>query len=241
MDVRVARHVGRRCQRGQRRRRCRARSRARWTAATVVLLDIHITRSRRSCSPREAPVSHTVLICDDAIFMRTMVGDILQQAGFEIVGEAETGVQAVEKYKQLQPDLVTMDIVMPDMGGIDAVREICKLDPQREDPDVQRDGAAGARRRGDPGRREGLRREAVPAEPRARSRAARARVSRRARPRATATPWITSSTPSSFSPRAASTSRRSTRRCSRSSATRRRRRRRRRSARSSAPCTRSRG
>ena len=57
--------------------------------------------------------------------MRTMVGDILQQAGFEIVGEAETGVQAVEKYKQLRPDLVTMDIVMPDMGGIDAVREIC--------------------------------------------------------------------------------------------------------------------
>jgi len=74
-------------------------------------------------------VSQTVLICDDAIFMRTMVGDILSQAGFEIVGEAETGVQAVEKYHQLKPDLVTMDIVMPDMGGIDAVREICKADP----------------------------------------------------------------------------------------------------------------
>ena len=75
-------------------------------------------------------MSHSVLICDDAIFMRTMVGDILQQAGFEIVGEAETGLQAVEKYKQLRPDLVTMDIVMPDMGGIDAVREITKFDPQ---------------------------------------------------------------------------------------------------------------
>jgi two-component system, chemotaxis family, chemotaxis protein CheY len=74
-------------------------------------------------------LSHTVLICDDAIFMRTMVGDILQQAGFEIVGEAETGLQAVEKYRQLKPDLVTMDIVMPDMGGIDAVREITKFDP----------------------------------------------------------------------------------------------------------------
>ena len=74
-------------------------------------------------------MSHTVLVCDDAIFMRTMVGDILTQAGFEITGEAETGVQAVEKYQQLKPDLVTMDIVMPDMGGIDAVREICKLDP----------------------------------------------------------------------------------------------------------------
>ena len=74
-------------------------------------------------------MSRTVLICDDAIFMRTMVGDILTQAGFEIIGEAETGVQAVERYQQLRPDLVTMDIVMPDMGGIDAVREITKLDP----------------------------------------------------------------------------------------------------------------
>ncbi len=75
-------------------------------------------------------MSHTVLIVDDAIFMRTMVGDILTQAGFEIIGEAETGLQAIEKYQQLRPDLVTMDIVMPDMGGIDAVREICKQDPQ---------------------------------------------------------------------------------------------------------------
>ncbi len=74
-------------------------------------------------------MSHTVLVCDDAIFMRTMIADILQQSGFEVVGEAETGVQAIEKYQELQPDLVTMDIVMPDMGGIDAVREITKLDP----------------------------------------------------------------------------------------------------------------
>ena len=73
-------------------------------------------------------MARTVLICDDAIFMRTMLGDILQQAGFEVVGEAETGVQAVEKYRSLRPDLVTMDIVMPDMGGIDAVREITKGD-----------------------------------------------------------------------------------------------------------------
>ena len=75
-------------------------------------------------------MSHTVLICDDAIFMRTMVGDILQQAGFDVVGEAETGLQAVEKYKQLKPDLVTMDIVMPDMDGIEAVRGIVADDPQ---------------------------------------------------------------------------------------------------------------
>lgn len=61
--------------------------------------------------------------------MRTMLGDILSQAGFEIVGEAETGAQAVQRYEELKPDLVTMDIVMPDMGGIDAVRAITQRDP----------------------------------------------------------------------------------------------------------------
>ncbi len=74
-------------------------------------------------------MSHTVLVCDDAIFMRTMISDILSQAGYEVVGEAETGTQAVERFKELNPDLVTMDIVMPDMGGIDAVREIVKITP----------------------------------------------------------------------------------------------------------------
>ncbi len=74
-------------------------------------------------------MGHTVLVCDDAIFMRTMIADILTAAGYEVIGEAETGVQAVQKYRELKPDLVTMDIVMPDMGGIDAVREICKDDP----------------------------------------------------------------------------------------------------------------
>ncbi len=74
-------------------------------------------------------MSQTVLICDDAIFMRTMLADILTQAGYEVIGEAETGVQAVEKYAQLRPDLVTMDIVMPDLGGIDAVRTITQQYP----------------------------------------------------------------------------------------------------------------
>ncbi len=75
-------------------------------------------------------MSHTVLVCDDAVFMRTMLGDILQQAGFTVVGEADSGSKAVEKYKELRPDLVTMDIVMPDMGGIDAVRAITEFDPE---------------------------------------------------------------------------------------------------------------
>ncbi len=74
-------------------------------------------------------MGHRVLVCDDAIFMRTMITDILSGAGYEVVGEAETGLQAIERYRELTPDLVTMDIVMPDMGGIDAVREIVKQDP----------------------------------------------------------------------------------------------------------------
>lgn len=75
-------------------------------------------------------MGRTVLVCDDAIFMRRMIGDILEQAGFEVVGEAETGEEAVERYRELKPDLVTMDIVMPDMGGIDAVRHIMEDDPE---------------------------------------------------------------------------------------------------------------
>jgi len=74
------------------------------------------------------PVSHTVLICDDVLYIRTMLGEILARAGYEVVGEATTGAEAVQRYKSLLPDLVTMDIVMPDMGGIDAVREICRFD-----------------------------------------------------------------------------------------------------------------
>ena len=72
----------------------------------------------------------TVLICDDAVFMRTMLADILTQAGFAVIGQAQTGIEAVEKYRELKPDLVTMDIVMPDMGGIEAVREIVKEFPE---------------------------------------------------------------------------------------------------------------
>ena len=75
-------------------------------------------------------MNNTVLVCDDAVFMRTMIGDILTQAGLEVVGEADSGTQAVEKYKALRPDLVTMDIIMPEMGGIDAVRAITDFDPQ---------------------------------------------------------------------------------------------------------------
>jgi two-component system chemotaxis response regulator CheY len=73
-------------------------------------------------------VGNKVLVVDDAAFMRMMIKDILRKGGFEVVGEAEDGSKAVEKYKELRPDLVTMDITMPDMDGITAVKEIRKLD-----------------------------------------------------------------------------------------------------------------
>jgi two-component system chemotaxis response regulator CheY len=69
-----------------------------------------------------------VLIVDDAIFMRNMIKDIFRDDEFEIVGEAANGVEAVEKFKELKPDLVTMDIVMPFKSGIEATREIISID-----------------------------------------------------------------------------------------------------------------
>lgn len=74
-------------------------------------------------------MQHTVLVCDDAAFMRAMLGDILTQAGHDVIGEAQSGGEAVQKFRELRPDLVTMDLLMPGMGGIDAVREIVAIDP----------------------------------------------------------------------------------------------------------------
>ncbi len=73
-------------------------------------------------------MGNKVLVVDDAAFMRMMIKDILRKGGYEVVGEAEDGVKAVEKFKELRPDLVTMDITMPDMDGITAVKEIRKID-----------------------------------------------------------------------------------------------------------------
>lgn len=69
-----------------------------------------------------------ILIVDDAIFMRRMLGDILKEAGHEIVGEAVNGREAIEKYRKVRPDVVTMDIIMPEMGGIEAVKDIISND-----------------------------------------------------------------------------------------------------------------
>ena len=69
-----------------------------------------------------------ILLVDDAAFMRMMLKDILTKNGYEIVGEAENGAKAVEKYGELKPDLVTMDITMPEMDGISALKNIRSID-----------------------------------------------------------------------------------------------------------------
>ncbi len=70
-----------------------------------------------------------VLIVDDALFMRNMLREIFARAGFDVVGEAGDGVAAIEAYRRLKPDLVTMDIVMPLKSGVEALEEISREDP----------------------------------------------------------------------------------------------------------------
>lgn len=70
----------------------------------------------------------SVLIVDDANFMRMFIRAMLEKNGFEIVGEASNGLEAIKKYKELKPDLVTMDITMPDMNGLEALKEIMSID-----------------------------------------------------------------------------------------------------------------
>jgi two-component system chemotaxis response regulator CheY len=72
----------------------------------------------------------TIMIVDDAAFLRAMLKEILEQGGHEVVAEASNGEEAIEKYDVLRPDLVTMDMTMPIMEGLEALREIRKLDPK---------------------------------------------------------------------------------------------------------------
>jgi two-component system chemotaxis response regulator CheY len=70
-----------------------------------------------------------LLVVDDALFMRKMICGVAAEAGWEVVGEAANGLEAVTMYDQLRPDLVTMDLVMPEMGGLEALRQIRAHDP----------------------------------------------------------------------------------------------------------------
>ena len=74
-------------------------------------------------------MAKNILICDDAAFMRMMIKDILTKNGYTVVGEAENGAKAIEKYAELKPDLVLMDITMPEMDGIQALKGIKAADP----------------------------------------------------------------------------------------------------------------
>jgi len=73
-------------------------------------------------------MAKNILICDDAAFMRMMIKDILTKNGYNIAGEAENGMKAVEKYNETKPDLVMMDITMPEMDGLEALKQIKKAD-----------------------------------------------------------------------------------------------------------------
>ncbi len=72
-----------------------------------------------------------LLVVDDALFMRKLICGVAAEAGWEVAGEAANGEEAVALYEQLKPDLVTMDLVMPVMGGLEALRKIRELDPRR--------------------------------------------------------------------------------------------------------------
>jgi two-component system chemotaxis response regulator CheY len=76
------------------------------------------------------PVSKNILVVDDAAFMRMMIKNILTKEGYNVVGEAENGKVAVNLYEKLKPDLVTMDITMPEMDGIEGVKAIRQMDPE---------------------------------------------------------------------------------------------------------------
>jgi len=74
-------------------------------------------------------MAKNVLIVDDAAFMRMMIKDILTKNGYNVVGEAENGAKALDKYNELKPDLVLMDITMPEVDGIAALKNIRGADP----------------------------------------------------------------------------------------------------------------
>jgi two-component system chemotaxis response regulator CheY len=77
-------------------------------------------------------IMRRLLVVDDALFMRKLISGVAAEAGWEVAGEAGNGEEAVSLYRELKPDLVTMDLVMPVMGGLEALRKIRELDPRAQ-------------------------------------------------------------------------------------------------------------
>ncbi len=74
-------------------------------------------------------MSVSVLVVDDAVFMRTVLKKILTEEGYNVIGEASNGIEAIDKARELEPDIVTLDITMPEMDGVTALPEILKVSP----------------------------------------------------------------------------------------------------------------
>lgn len=70
-----------------------------------------------------------ILVCDDKMFLRYLLKDMLEEAGHQVIGEAENGEDCLLKYKSLKPDMVTLDITMPIMNGLEALKKLMEMDP----------------------------------------------------------------------------------------------------------------
>ena len=103
-----------------------------------------------------------VLVVDDAAFMRKMVSDALTKGGHEVVGEAGNGTEAIARFQELKPEVMTLDITMPEKDGLTALKEIIELDPSAKRDHVLGPGPGVQGPRVDQARRQGLRRQAVP-------------------------------------------------------------------------------
>jgi two-component system chemotaxis response regulator CheY len=92
---------------------------------------VHLTRRFQvtAARPTNEDDMARILVVDDAAFMRRMVSDVLTSGGHEVVGEAADGNEAVERYKELRPDVMTLDITMPEKDGLTALRELIAIDP----------------------------------------------------------------------------------------------------------------